>query len=87
MIRPATNTRTTIMSKFLLAIALVTAFSAPALAASEKASTRPTHRHVESTFKHQWKGGEARSRSADDPYYYDPCHSGFRSWIVNDCDD
>jgi hypothetical protein len=59
------------MNKFILAIALVTAFSAPALAALEKAPTRPTHRHVESTLKHQWKGGEAQP--ADDPYYYDPC--------------
>jgi hypothetical protein len=71
------------MNKFVLAIALVTAFSAPASAALEKTPTL-THRHVESTFKHQWKGAEGQP--AHDPYYYHPCNSTWYSYIVNDCD-
>ena len=50
------------MNKFLIALTLVTAFSAPALAALEKAPTRPDHRHVELNFKPQWKGEEAKRR-------------------------
>jgi hypothetical protein len=73
------------MNKFLLAIALVTAFSAPALAALEKAPMRPDHSHVASAYKHQWKGVEQQSRSAGDSYWQ-PCNSSFHAYIVNSCD-
>jgi hypothetical protein len=84
MQRPVANTRRTIMNKFLIAIALVTAFSAPALAALQKAPARPDHRHVE-PIRHQWKGGEAQNRSANE-HYWQPCDSTFHSYIVNNCD-
>ena len=43
------------MNKFLLAIVLVAAFSASALAAPEKAKTRPHQRHLQSTSEHPWR--------------------------------
>jgi hypothetical protein len=75
------------MNRFLLAIALITAFSAPALAASEKAPTRPHQRHLESTSEHQWKRVPEQGRSGNsDDSYWQPCNSSFHSYIVWDCD-
>jgi hypothetical protein len=71
--RPATRGS---LNKFLLAITLIVAFSAPALAALGKAQSRPDQRHLESTSERQWKWGNAQPRlsrrQVDDPYWT-PC--------------
>jgi hypothetical protein len=72
----AGNSRRVIMNKFLLAITLIVAFSAPALAALGKAQSRPDQRHLESTSERQWKWGNAEPRlsrrQVGDPYWT-PC--------------
>jgi hypothetical protein len=77
------------MNKFLVAIALVTAFSAPAFAASEKVPS--LQRQLGSTSEHRWQmPGHSRSDNHDDSYwqraYWQPCNSTFHSYIVNMCD-
>jgi hypothetical protein len=72
------------MNRYLLALALIATFSAPAWAAVEKPA-RPDHRHIETTFTHQWRAGEAQSRSVVGSYWQ-PCNSTFHSYIVNNCD-
>ena len=57
--RPATRGS---LNKFLLAITLIVAFSAPALAALEKARSGPDQRHVESVSERQSKVGNAQLR-------------------------
>jgi hypothetical protein len=68
--RPATRGS---LNKFFLAITLIVAFSAPALAALEKA---PDQRHVESVSERQSKWGNAQRRlnrrQVGDPYWT-PC--------------
>jgi hypothetical protein len=69
----ADNSWRVIMNKFLLAITLIVAFSAPALAALGKAQNRPDQRHLESNSERQWKWGNAqRRRQVGDPYWT-PC--------------
>ena len=48
------------MSKLLLALALILAFSAPAGAAIGKAQNRPDQRRIESTLERQWEAGNAQ---------------------------
>ena len=61
------------MSKLLLALALILAFSAPAGAAIGKAQNRSDQRHLESNSERQWKWGNAqRRRQVGDPYWT-PC--------------
>src|SRR6476660_1941751 len=71
--RPATRGS---LNKFLLAITLIVAFSAPASAALEKAQIGPDRRHVESVSERQSKWGNAQRRlnrrQVGDPYWT-PC--------------
>src|SRR4029077_3570915 len=75
----AGNSQRVIMNKFLLAITLIVAFSAPALAALGKTQGRPDQRHVESASERQWKVGNAQrrlnGRQVSDPYWYTPCNN------------
>jgi len=64
------------MSKLLLALALILAFSAPAGAAIGKAQNRSDQRRSESTLERQWNAGHAQRRPdrqrVRDPYWM-PC--------------
>ena len=57
------------MIKCLVALILVAAFSASALAASEKAKTRPQQRHPQSTSEHP--GKQMREHKPDDDFIGD----------------
>ena len=77
------------MSRCLIALVLVSSFSATALAwGLERTPRRADHRHVELTYKHQRpverKTGEA-SDSSFHREYWEPCNSTFREYIVNAC--
>ena len=50
------------MSKLLLALALILAFSAPAGAAIGKAQNRSDQRRIESILERQWEAGHAQRR-------------------------
>jgi hypothetical protein len=84
--RPATRGS---LNKFLLAITLIVAFSAPALAALGKTQGRPDQRHVESASERQWKVGNAQrrlnGRQVSDPYWYTPCNNS-SSPDADDCE-
>jgi len=83
------------MIKCLVALVLVAAFSVPALAASEKATTRPHQPHLEATSEQQWR--QTRDKPDDDSYwrrnddsrwqreYWEPCNSTFREYISWGC--
>jgi hypothetical protein len=66
------------MSKLLLALALIVAFSAPAVAAFGKAQSKSDQRRIESTLEGQWKVGNAQRRPdrqrVRDPYWM-PCNN------------
>ena len=65
------------MSKLLLALALIVAFSAPAVAAFGKAQSKSDQRRIESSLERQWKVGNAQPRSdrqRGDPYWM-PCNN------------
>ena len=72
----ASNSWKAIMNKFLIAIGLVIGISAPALAALEKAQSRPDRRHIESNSGNRWTGRKSHIGSyrdqVDDPYW-SPC--------------
>jgi hypothetical protein len=76
------------MSRCLIALVLISSFSATALAWGERAPRRTDHRHVESTYKHQRpverKTGGA-SDSAFQREYWEPCNSTFREYISWNC--
>ena len=84
------------MIKCLVALILVVAFSASALAASEKAKTRPQQRHPQSTSEHP--GRQMREHKPDDDSYWrrnddsrwqreywEPCNSTFREYYSWGC--
>ena len=78
------------MIKCLVALVLVAAFSASALAASEKGKTGPHQRHPQSTSEHPW--WQMREHKPDDSYdsswqreYWEPCNSTFREYISWGC--
>ena len=78
------------MIKCLVALVLVAAFSASALAASEKGKTGPHQRHPQSTSEHPWR--QMREHKPDDSYdsswqreYWEPCNSTFREYISWGC--
>jgi hypothetical protein len=66
------------MSKLLLALALIVAFSAPAVAALGKAQSKSDQRRIESSVERQWKVGNAQPRSDRQPVrdpYWMPCNN------------
>ena len=71
------------MSKLLLALALILAFSAPAGAAIGKAQNRSDQRRIESILERQWEAGHAQRRPdrqrVRDPYWT-PCDSSSSSY-------
>ena len=83
------------MSRCLVALVLVSSFSATALAwGLERTPRRADHRHVESTSKHhrpigsinkqQRKTGEVPDGSFHREYW-EPCNSTFREYISWNC--
>jgi hypothetical protein len=81
------------MSRCLIALVLVSFFSATALAwGPEKTSRRADHRHVESTYKRPVESTYKHQRreeldrdAAFHREYWQPCDSTFREYIVNAC--
>ena len=84
------------MIKCLVALILVAAFSATALAASEKAQTRSQQPHPQSTSEHA--GRQMREHKPDDDSYWrrnddsrwqreywEPCNSTFREYYSWGC--
>ena len=80
------------MSRCLIALLLVSSFSATALAWGLKRT--PDHRHGESIYKHhrhvesinkQQRKTEEAPDSAFQREYWEPCNSGFREYIWNSC--
>ena len=84
------------MIKCLVVLILVAAFSASALAASEKAKTRPQQRLPQSTSEHL--GRQMRGYKPDDNSYWrrnddsrwqreywEPCNSTFREYYSWGC--
>jgi hypothetical protein len=71
------------MSKLLLALALIVAFSAPARATFGKAQNRSDQRRIESTVERQWKAGHAQrwpdQQRVRDPYWT-PCDNSSSSY-------
>ena len=71
------------MSKLLLALALIVAFSAPAVAAFGKAQSKSDQRRIESTLERQWKVRNAQRRpdrqQVRDPYWT-PCDNSSSSY-------
>jgi hypothetical protein len=84
------------MIKCLVALILVAAFSASALAASEKAKTRPQQRHLQWTSEHPGRQ-TPEHKPDDDSYwrrnddsrwqreYWEPCNSTFREYYSWGC--
>jgi hypothetical protein len=76
------------MSKLLLAVALVVAFSAPAGAAFGKAQNKSDQRRIESTLERQWMVGNAQLRPDQkrvrDPYWM-PCDNSSTN-VTDYCD-
>ena len=83
------------MSRCLIALVLVSSFSATALAwGFERTPRRADHRHVESTYKHhrpigsinkQQRKTEEEADSAFQREYWEPCNSTFREYISWGC--
>jgi hypothetical protein len=81
------------MSRCLIALVLVSSFSATALAwGPERTPRRADHRHIESTHKHhrpaepfyKRKSKEAldRDNAAFQREYWDPCNTTLQDYIV-----
>jgi hypothetical protein len=79
------------MSRCLIALLLVSSFSATALAwGLEKTPRRADHRQVEPSYKHYRpiKSIDKRRETPDSSFhreYWEPCNSTFREYIVNGC--
>jgi hypothetical protein len=75
------------MNRFLLAIALVVACSAPVLADGGKTHSKAKQTHVKPTPKFQWNSEKAKKRferDEDKPLPWEPCDYS-TTWGPNGC--
>jgi hypothetical protein len=83
------------MRRCLIALVLLSSFSASALAwGLERTPRRADHRHLDSTYKHHQpveavhKRRRKTEEAPDSSFhreYWEPCNSTFREYIVNGC--